>query len=173
MSVGASASRRPERHDFLQLTRQFRLRQPGVVVGLQPQPPAVGLAEQAAEAEVGVGGDGARFPATMSPMRWAGTPMLLASRYLLMASGARNSSRSISPGETGAMIMGTALSSMIIDNLHILGAFGRPAEAEAKLVVDPHTPLPFAVAAQGLQAIAGRGAHVVQRICEIKLHQLA
>jgi hypothetical protein len=54
--------------------------------GLQPQPPAVRQAEKFAE----------------PPMRWAGTPVLLARRCLLMPMGLNNSSASISPGETGA-----------------------------------------------------------------------
>lgn len=43
----------------------------------------------------------ARLPATMSPMRCAGTPISLARRYWLIAMGFKNSSSKSSPGVTG------------------------------------------------------------------------
>jgi len=43
----------------------------------------------------------ALLPKTMSPIRCAGTPIALASRYLDISIGTRNSSQSISPGVTG------------------------------------------------------------------------
>ena len=46
----------------------------------------------------------ARLPATISPMRCGGTPMSLAKRYLVKPSGFKNSSSSISPGETGGTV---------------------------------------------------------------------
>src|SRR6266404_8989563 len=44
-------------------------------------------------------------PATISPMRCAGTPIFLASRYLEIPMGLRNSSISISPGLTGGSFL--------------------------------------------------------------------
>ena len=53
----------------------------------------------------------ARLPATMSPIRCSDTPMSLAIRYLVRPSGLRNSSSSISPTVTGAMVRSIAPSS--------------------------------------------------------------
>ena len=47
----------------------------------------------------------ARRPATISPMPCAGTPISLASRYLEIPMGFRNSSISISPGLTGGSFL--------------------------------------------------------------------
>jgi len=43
----------------------------------------------------------ARFPETISLLRWAGTPISFARRYWLIPIGLRNSSIRISPGVTG------------------------------------------------------------------------
>jgi len=43
----------------------------------------------------------ARFPATMSLMRCAGTPISFARRYWLIPMGFKNSSNKSSPGVTG------------------------------------------------------------------------
>lgn len=46
----------------------------------------------------------ARLPATISPIRCAGTPMSFARRYFVRPSGLRNSSWSISPGGTDGTV---------------------------------------------------------------------
>lgn len=67
-----------------------------VVVDLSSKPPSVAESEVSAVM--------ARLPATISPILCGGTPMSLARRYFVRPRGLRNSSSSISPGETGGTV---------------------------------------------------------------------
>ena len=62
---------------------------------------------------------------------------------------------------------------MVIHDLDILGAGGRPAKAQAKLVVDADAVLAGTAALQGFQAVARRYAQVVQPFRDLQLPQLA
>jgi hypothetical protein len=52
----------------------------------------------------------------------------------------------------GAVIgkVSSSISSVIVNHFDLVGAAGRPAKADAPLIVDPDAVLPFAVAAKGL-----------------------
>ena len=52
---------------------------------------------------------------------------------------------------------------MVVDQFHIVGIGVFPLKAEAKLVVDPDTPLSFPVAFQGFQTVPRRNPKIVQR----------
>jgi len=86
--------------DGRQLRAHGALGHLGVVSGLGAQPVAVGQPEEAAQPQIRICTD-ARLPATISPMRCAGTPISFARRYWLMPIGFRNSSSRSSPGVTG------------------------------------------------------------------------
>ena len=49
---------------------------------------------------------------------------------------------------------------MVVDDLDIVGAVDRPAEADAPLIIDPDAPLPLSVSLEFLQSIAGEPAQV-------------
>ena len=52
------------------------------------------------------------------------------------------------------------MSSMVVSNLHIPGGTIRPPEANSPLVIDTNAVLPYAIAFQSLQSIAGRDAQL-------------
>ncbi len=86
--------------DLLEGGRQSLFRDFYVIHGLRSKPVAFGQPEKLAQAQIGVGGDGTLAGHDVAdPL--AGTPISLASRYLVMPIGTRNSSRSSSPGVTG------------------------------------------------------------------------
>lgn len=62
---------------------------------------------------------------------------------------------------------------MIIGNFNIFGCARRPTEANAKLIVDAHAPLPGTVARKLFQSIRGRGAHILDAPRQIELLELA
>ncbi len=62
---------------------------------------------------------------------------------------------------------------MVIDNLNIFWAICCPAKADAKLVIDPNTPLTSAVTSQRFKPVSRWHAHVFKCHCKIKLHELA
>src|SRR3954470_12434586 len=92
----------------------------------------------------------ARLPATISPIRWAGTPISLASRYCESPIGRRNSSSSSSPGVTGLSFAMASAPSVVVHDLNVFGAAGRPAEAHPKLVVLFQTPCDLQLPRRGL-----------------------
>jgi hypothetical protein len=51
---------------------------------------------------------------------------------------------------------------MIVRDLHVVGVVPAPHEADPVLVVDPDAMLPLSVAAQFLQAIAGRNPQILE-----------
>jgi hypothetical protein len=61
---------------------------------------------------------------------------------------------------------------MVVHDLYVLRAGGRPAEAHAKLVVHADTVLPSAVAPERLQSVAWRYAEVINPACDLQLPQL-
>ena len=62
---------------------------------------------------------------------------------------------------------------MVVHNLDLMRAVVAPDEDQAPLPVDPDGVLAGAVAAQGLQPVAGRDAQVVQPLRRIQHRQLA
>jgi hypothetical protein len=62
---------------------------------------------------------------------------------------------------------------MVIDNLDIQGIAAIPLETDSPAVIDANAPLAGAVAFQGFQAIAGRGAKKFQRGRGAELRQFA
>lgn len=62
---------------------------------------------------------------------------------------------------------------MVVDDLYIGGAFCRPDEADAPLLVDADAVLSLSVVPQGLQAVAGRGLQVIKNCRPVELRQLA
>ncbi len=51
---------------------------------------------------------------------------------------------------------------MVIDNFHIIGTIFAPHKAHSPLVVHANAVLPFAIAGQGFEPIAGRRSQVPQ-----------
>jgi hypothetical protein len=74
-----------------------------VISRLVAQPPAIAQAKVAAQPQVGICCHGALARDNFINA-FAGTPMSLAKRYFVKPGGLRNSSSSISPGETGATV---------------------------------------------------------------------
>ena len=62
---------------------------------------------------------------------------------------------------------------MVVHNLYVFRACGRPAEAHAKLVVYAETVLPSAVAPERLQPVARWYAEVIYPACDLQLPQVA
>jgi len=62
---------------------------------------------------------------------------------------------------------------MIVDDFHVFGSGGRPAETDAELIVHTDAVLTCSVALQGFKAVAGRNAEVVDPACDLQLPQLA
>src|SRR5262249_1785526 len=107
-------------------------------------------------------------------MRICGTPIALASAYCERCSGFKKSSRRTSPGCAGGKSATAQISSMIVDDLDIVGVAVTPAEADAPLVVDSDAVLPFAIPGEPLQPITGwrpatsRGADEVPMVARIR-----
>jgi hypothetical protein len=51
---------------------------------------------------------------------------------------------------------------VVIDNLDVFGSMSGPAKADSPLVIDPDAVLPFSVAPQALESIAGRHTQVIE-----------
>jgi hypothetical protein len=62
---------------------------------------------------------------------------------------------------------------VVVHDLDVLSASGRPTEAHTELIVNPDTMLPRAISLQGLKSITGRYAQIVQAGCDLELPQLA
>jgi len=62
---------------------------------------------------------------------------------------------------------------MIIDDLHLISVRLSPLETDAPPIVDSDTVLTLTVTVKLLQAIAGRDAQVVQRLCVVQHYELA
>ena len=62
---------------------------------------------------------------------------------------------------------------MIINDLDIFGAAGRPAEAHPELVVYPDAVLPGAVTLESFEPIPRRHPQVFQSACDLQLSKLA
>ena len=62
---------------------------------------------------------------------------------------------------------------MVIDDLDIFRTRGRPAETQAKLPVDPHTPPSGTIAFECFQPIGRWRTHVINRARQIQLLQFA
>jgi hypothetical protein len=56
---------------------------------------------------------------------------------------------------------------VVIGDLNVEGVPILPAEANAVLVVDPNAVLPFAIARQGFELVAGDRGQVARRGCPI------
>jgi hypothetical protein len=62
---------------------------------------------------------------------------------------------------------------MVVGNLDVEGVSILPAEADAVLVVDSDAVLPFSVALQGFELVAGNRGQIAQRGCAVQMEQLA
>lgn len=62
---------------------------------------------------------------------------------------------------------------MVIDDLDINRSAVHPAEAHAELAVDPDAPLTGAITLQGLQAVSGRHAEVLDTLGRRQLLKLS
>lgn len=62
---------------------------------------------------------------------------------------------------------------MIVNNFNICRSLIGPAKTNSELVIDTNTPLVFSVAAEGLETITRRCAHIIQALREIELNQFA
>jgi hypothetical protein len=62
---------------------------------------------------------------------------------------------------------------MVVNDLDVLGARGRPTKANAPLIVDANAVLPVPVAFESLQPIAGRDAQILEATGDFQLSQLA
>jgi hypothetical protein len=62
---------------------------------------------------------------------------------------------------------------VVVDNLNILRASGRPSEAEAILVVDTDTVLANPIALQRLEPISRRDTQIRQTRCDLQLPELS
>ena len=104
---------------------------------LEVEPELRAVAEELRQAQRCVG----RRPCTMSPMRVAGTRILIASAFCVMPRGRRNSSRSISPGcvvtlcnfhpVAGLLIVIHVLQLVVIGDLNIVRSIVLPDKADA------------------------------------------
>src|SRR5262245_58739344 len=99
-------------------------------------------------------------------MRRGGTPMSRASRLWLKPIGLRKSSSRISPG---CGFGSRSASSVVVDDLDVMGVALSPNEADPPLVVDPDAVLARPVRRQRLQPVAGRHREVGQppRLVEV------
>src|SRR5215467_12000361 len=111
----------------------------------------------------------------MPVIRLGGTPRSRATRLALSLRGFKNSSRSISPGETGFSFLFDTLPLrlVVICDLNLVGMSVFPAETDSKLIVDPNTVLTGASGAQRLESIAWGTRQVPQCSGDLKLFQLA
>jgi hypothetical protein len=62
---------------------------------------------------------------------------------------------------------------VVVDDLDVCGAFRRPNEAQAELVVDPNTMLSGPSALQGLKPVAGWDSKIFESVGPIQLLELA
>ena len=62
---------------------------------------------------------------------------------------------------------------MIVNNLDILGTRGRPAEADAELIVHPDTVSTSPVSFECFKSVTGRDTKILQSSCDLQLAQLA
>ena len=62
---------------------------------------------------------------------------------------------------------------MIVNDFHIFGACGGPAEADAELVIHADAVLPGAIALEQLQPIPGRYPKITQATGNFQLPKLA
>jgi hypothetical protein len=63
--------------------------------------------------------------------------------------------------------------SVVIDNLNLVGISCSPAKTDPPLIIDANTVLAGAIASELLKAIARRNSEVLQRLGRIYCHQLA
>src|SRR3982751_5454301 len=94
-----------------------------------------------------------RLPATIALMRFAGTWISWASWFMLTPRSSSVSFR-ISPGWTGGSL------AIVLRNFGIFGMSFLKSEANPVLVVNPDAVLPFAIATQRFQAVAGRDKQI-------------
>jgi hypothetical protein len=62
---------------------------------------------------------------------------------------------------------------LIVRDLDILRAVGRPSEANTKLIVDPNAILSGAVPLEGFKPVARRDSKILERGRDFKLEQLS
>lgn len=62
---------------------------------------------------------------------------------------------------------------MIVDDLYIFGACGRPTETDPELIVNADAMLPGAVTLERFEPVSGRHSEVFQSSRDLQLSQLA
>ena len=65
-----------------------------------------------------------------------------------------------------------SLSLVVVDNLNVLRAGGRPYEADAVLVVDADAVLALAVTNQGFKTVAGRHSEITDLVGRVEHQKL-
>ena len=126
-----------------------------------------------------VSGVTARLPLMISFSRGNETPRRAAKADWVIPKGARNSSRSISPGCVGGRWVGRrrrtsgARRLVVVRDFDFVGIAILPPEADPKLVIDANTVLPRTVAPQALESIARRDAQFLKHPHTIELVELA
>src|SRR5439155_20710752 len=100
-----------------------------------------------------------RFPLRIKFTRCSGMCRLCASRSWVKPSGLMNSSRRISPGwmATGCFALYISRPLVVVRDFDVGGAFRRPGEADAELVVDADAVLPPAISAERLESVPRTG----------------
>src|SRR5690606_16164392 len=131
-----------------------------------------------ARRRAGSGGT-ARLSWMLSFRRGNETPSRTAKAACEMASGLRNSSRSISPGEVGGRVLGRrrctspAVRLVVVGDFDVVGIAGLPPEADPVLIIDANAVLSQPVFAEPLQSVAGRHLKLGQVADPVQLVQLA
>ena len=139
--------------------------------GLGAQPVAGGEPEEAAEAQVGVGGDGA---AAGDDLAYAlgGDTDLFGQAVLGQAHREQELVKEQFAGGYG-FEFGHSSPLMIIHDFHVMGAGGRPAKADAELIVDADAVLALPIAPERFQTVSGGDAEIVQPSGNFQLAQLS
>ena len=129
-----------------------------------------------------------RLPRRMSPIRVAGTRILMARAFAVIPSGPRNSSRNISPGcvvirrrfhpDSGLLIVMCAFisggrSAVIVGDLHVMRSICLPNKADAVLVIDPYAVLGRTITLEGLKPVSQGNPEISQARRCLQLIELA
>lgn len=141
-------------------------------MGLEVEPDFGGPCEVAGEAHGGVGGE--RTPAFDDLIDAArgdadvfGQPVFRKAEWQ-----EKVLAQDFAGVDGGVGFHGQEAGSMVVHDGHILRAVGRPAEADAPLVVDADGVLAFAPAFEGFQVVAGRQGELGKGRDGVKLRQL-
>jgi hypothetical protein len=119
----------------------------------------------------------ARLPRTMSFTRVTGTINSIASRFAVKLSGLRKSSRSVSPGWMGDMVLFFFVKvyrpSVIVHNFNVDRIRTGPTEADPPLIIDANAVLPSPAPRKTLKTVPRDRAQIGQRGGGMQVVQLA